>query len=233
MRSGAMPGGDGRVQQPRAVHVRGEPLRVRRFGHEIELRERPHRAAAVIGGLLDDEESLIRRISPLRAERAPQRLGVELSARAGQPGQRHARKRRRAAALAGDDVRLLVRQHLVARPAMREDRDLVAHRPGRQKHCCFLAEQRGHARAQCIHGRIVADLLVAYLRPQHRFPHSGRRAGLSVREQIDAHRRQGRVRLHRRENHQQSPIMRAGRLRRSSCFCTLPVEVLGRGPKVT
>ena len=82
-----------------------------------------------------------------------------------------------------------MRQDLVAGPAMRQRRRDVAHGAGGHEHGGFLAEQIGHALAQHIHGRIVADLLVADLGPRDRLAHRRRRAGLGVRQQVDADRR--------------------------------------------
>ena len=93
------------------------------------------------------------------------------------------------AALARDDVRGLMREDLVARPAMHQRRRHVAHGARGHEHGGLLAEQIGDALAQQVHGRIVADLLVADFRARHRLPHRRRRPGLGVRQQIDADRR--------------------------------------------
>ena len=92
------------------------------------------------------------------------------------------------AAFAGEDVRGLMRQDLVAGAAMHQRRGDVAHGAGGHEHRGLLAEQIGDALAQHIHRRIVADLLVADLGPRHRLAHAGCRAGLGVREQVDANR---------------------------------------------
>ena len=75
------------------------------------------------------------------------------------------------AAFAGDDVRGLVREDLVARPAMHQGRRDIAHRARRHEDRGFLAEQVGDALAERVHGRIVADLLVADLGARHRLAH--------------------------------------------------------------
>ena len=93
------------------------------------------------------------------------------------------------AAFAGDDVRGLMGEDLVARPAMHQRRRDVAHGARGHEHRGLLAEQIGDALAQQIHGRIVADLLVADFGARHRLPHRRRRTGLGVRQQIDADRR--------------------------------------------
>ena len=75
------------------------------------------------------------------------------------------------AAFAGDDVRGVMRQNFVAGPAMHQRRRDIAHGARRHEHGGLLAEQVGHALAQQIHGRIVADLFVADLGPRDRLAH--------------------------------------------------------------
>ena len=82
----------------------------------------------------------------------------------------------------------LVRQDLVARPAMRGDRHLVAHRPRRQEHRRLLAQQRRDPIAQRPHAGIGPGLLIADLRIQHRLLHPARRLGLRVGIQVDPDR---------------------------------------------
>ena len=67
----------------------------------------------------------------------------------------------------------LARENFVARPAMRQDRDLVAHRAGGQENRRLLTKQRRHAIAEFQDSRIVAVLLVADLGREHRRFHPG------------------------------------------------------------
>ena len=67
------------------------------------------------------------------------------------------------AALAGNDVRGLVRQYLVAGPAPGQRRRDIAHGARRHEHRGLLAEQISDALAQQVDGRVVAELLVADL----------------------------------------------------------------------
>ena len=90
------------------------------------------------------------------------------------------------AAFAGDDMSSGMREDLITRPAPGHCRRNVAHGARRHEYRGLLAEQIGHALAQQIDGRIVADLLVADLGPCHRLAHRLCRAGLGVRKQIDA-----------------------------------------------
>ena len=183
------PGGDGGVQQPRAVHVGGKPVCLGDFHDFIERGFLPDRAAADIGGLLDTDDRLRRLVAAARVKRLAKRVGRELSIGAGQRRDLESAQRGMRAAFAGDDMRGLVRQDLVAGPAMHQRCRDVAHGAGRHEHRGLLAEQVGHALAQHIHGRIVADLLVADLGARDRLAHVRRRAGLGVRQQVDADRR--------------------------------------------
>ena len=90
------------------------------------------------------------------------------------------------AALAGNDVRGLVRQYLVAGPAPGQRRRDIAHGARRHEHRGLLAEQISDALAQQVDGRVVAELLVADLGARHRLAHARRGPGLGVRQQIDA-----------------------------------------------
>jgi hypothetical protein len=116
-------------------------------------------------------------------------VGREFSVRAFERRDLEAAERRMGAAFAGQDVRGLMRQDLIAGPAMHKRGRNVAHSAGGQEYRGFLAEQTGHPLAQQVHAGIVADLFVADLGPRHRLAHGRRRAGLRVRQQVDADRR--------------------------------------------
>ena len=90
------------------------------------------------------------------------------------------------AAFAGDQMGGDVGQDFVAGPAMHQRRRDIAHGAGRQEHRGLLAHEIGDAVAKQIDGGIVADLLVADFGARHRLAHPGRRAGLRVRQQVDA-----------------------------------------------
>ena len=137
----------------------------------IEIGLLPDRAAADIGGLLDADQGLRRLVARARMKRPAKRVGRELSVGAGQRRDLESAERGMRAAFAGEDMRGLMRQDLVAGPAMHQRRRDVAHGAGRHEHRGLLAEQIGDALAQQIHGRIVADLLVADLGPRHRLAH--------------------------------------------------------------
>ncbi len=90
------------------------------------------------------------------------------------------------AAFAGQDMRGLMREDLIAGPAMGENARDIAHGARWQEHRGFLAEQFGDAFAEQVDGRIVADLFVADLGARDRLAHRRRRPRLRVRQHVDA-----------------------------------------------
>ena len=137
----------------------------------------------------DTDHGLRRLVAAARVERLARVSGENCPSAPGSGVICNSAKRRMRAALAGNDVRGLVRQDLVAGPAMHQRRRDVAHGARRQEHGSFLAEQIGDAFAELVHRGIVADLLVADLGARDRLAHRGRGAGLGVRQQVDADRR--------------------------------------------
>ena len=164
------------------------------FGDLHDLIERgllPDRAAADIGGLFDADHGLRRLVAAARVKRPAKRVRRKLAVGAGQRRDLEAAERGMGAAFAGDDMRGLMREDFVAGPAMHQRRRDVAHGAGGHEHGGLLAEQIGHPLAQQVHGRIVADLLVADLGARDRLAHARCRAGLRVGQQVDADRRCG------------------------------------------
>ncbi len=154
--------------------------------HFIQRRFLPDRAAADIGGLLDADDGLRRLVARARMQRGAKCFRRELPVVARQRRDLESAERCMRAAFAGDDMRADMGQNFIARPAMGQRRRDVAHGARGHEHGGFLAEQVGHAFAQQIHRRIVADLLVANLGPRHRLAHRRRRPRLRVRQQVDA-----------------------------------------------
>ena len=150
-----------------------EPVRLGDRDHFIERRLLPDGAAADIGGLLDADDGLRRLVTRARMQRCTKCFGGELPVVARQRRDLESAERRMRAAFAGNDMRADMGQNFIARPAMGERRRDVAHGARRHEHGRFLAEQFSHAFAQQIHRRVVADLLVANLRPRHRLAHRG------------------------------------------------------------
>jgi hypothetical protein len=159
---------------------------VRDLGHVVQLRHLPAGPAAPVRGLLDLDQSLRWRIARYRTDRGMQRGGAENPPLAWQATDHHAADRTRTTGLAGLDVRILMRQDFIARPAMRRDRDLVAHGTGRHEHRRLLAQQRRGPVAQIPHRGIRTALFVPAFRIHHRFLHGARWPGLGVGIQVDA-----------------------------------------------
>ena len=179
---------DAGVQQPRAVHMGGHAVLPGNFHHLIERGLLPDRTAADIGGLFDADHRLRWLVARARMNRRTKGVRRKLSVGAGQRRDLEAAEGGMGAAFAGDDVRGLMRQNLVAGPAMHQGCRDIAHGAGGHEHGGLLAEQIGHAFAQQIYGRIVADLLVADLGARDGLTHPRRRAGLRVGQQVDADR---------------------------------------------
>ena len=97
------------------------------------------------------------------AHRRAQLLGRKAPAVAGQPARLQAGVHRRAAELGDHDVRRLLDDELGAALAEDRERDLVAHRRGREVDRLLLAEQLGAAALELEDGRVLALLLVADL----------------------------------------------------------------------
>ena len=178
--------GDAGIHQPCAVHVRGPALAAGDGRHLVQLRQRPHRAAADVGRLLDLQQALQRRIAGARPDGGAHGVGGEHAARAGQRHDLHAGEGGMRRALAGEDVAGLVRDDLLAAAAVRQDGNDVAHRAGGQEYGCLLAQQRGHAVAQGMHGRVAAGLLIAHFGAPHRLAHRRGRVRLRIGIEIDA-----------------------------------------------
>ncbi|GCC47979.1 hypothetical protein chiPu_0031960, partial [Chiloscyllium punctatum] len=93
-------GGDGRVQQPRAVHVGHEPMGLGDANDLIQRGLLPDRAAADIGGLLDADQHLRRLVTGTRMQRGPEGVRRELAIVARKLGDLEAAERGMRAALA-------------------------------------------------------------------------------------------------------------------------------------
>ena len=81
-------------------------------------------------------------------------------------------------------MRGLTQNHLLARPALHEDGNLVTHGPGRQIDRTILAQKLSHPLAKALYSRIFTDLFVAYIRRNHRFQHPWRLGRFGVAAQI-------------------------------------------------
>ena len=88
-------------------------------------------------------------------------------------------------------MRALLDDQLAATLPEDRERDLVAHRRGRQVHRLLVPEELGGTALELEDGGILALLLVPHLGGRHRLAHRGRRLRRGVGAEID----HGRVRL--------------------------------------
>ena len=159
---------------------------MRDLGDALQGRERPHRAEAAVGGVLDRDQPRARRIAAVGiAQRGLDLVGGEHAVGAVEHADHDARIGGRAAGLGVDDVGGPVGDHLVAQPAMDADGGLVAHGAARHEDGVFLAEDLADPVAQPVDGGVLVLLLVAHFGLGHGFPHAGRRLGLGVAVEID------------------------------------------------
>ncbi len=201
--------------------------------HFVEIGLLPDAAATDIGGLLDANDRLRRLVTAAGVKRGAKGVGRKLPVGTRQRRDLETPERGVCAAFASDDVRGLVRQDLVAGPGMNQCRGDIAHGAGRHEYGRLLAEQVSD------HGRIVADLLVADLGPRDCLAHAGRRAGLGVRQQVDADRGQLRIARGRGVDHCEYSLSHSGMVRRTRpqmCNCTsgnleIPGSRLRRAPE--
>ena len=95
--------------------------------HFVESALLPDGAAADIGGLLDADHRLRRLVTAARVQCGAKSIGRKLSVGARQRHDLETAQRSVRAAFASDDMRGLMRQDLVAGPAMDQCRGDIAH----------------------------------------------------------------------------------------------------------
>ncbi len=176
---------DAGIEQPRAVHVREHAGRMGDIGNLAQRRQRPDRTATEIGRLFDLDQTLARRVRPVRPDLFAQLRGAVDAAGAGDRIEHHACQRCRPAAFEADDVRGRIADDFIARLAMHGQGDFVAHRAGRQIQGRFLAEQRGATLDQAVDAGVFVGALVADLGVCHDLAHRRGRPGLGIAEQVD------------------------------------------------
>ena len=183
--------GHDRVQEPGAVEMGPHPMAARHVLHGLDLLERPHPAAAHVGGLLDRHEARARHVAVIRPERLLDRLGREHAAVAVEAVDHRAGQLRRAAGLGHDRVRPAVKQQLVAAGAdVQPEADPVAHRAAREEQARLVPEQLGHPILEAVDGRVLPLLLVTHLRAGDGLAHAVGGACLRVAVEVDQRHRQ-------------------------------------------
>ena len=205
-----VPGRDHRVHQPRAVHVRAQPVQPRHLEHRLDLRERPHAPAAHVRRLLHRDHARARQVAVRGvADGRLHLLRREDPAVAVERVDHQLRVLRGPARLGDDRVRRAVQDQLVAaRPRVQPERDLVAHRAARQEQRGLLPEQLGHALLEAVGRRVGEPLLVGHLRRRDRLPHRLGGLRLRVAVEVDHGRRRLAVNHPEAEPARLRPVLR-------------------------
>ncbi len=164
----------GGVQEPCAVQVHRKPELSGGRDDVFQLGEWPDAAARVVVGVLyrDDRRTLV---GELRARgcRGTDLLRRDSSVHPGQAERHETRVSGRASVLVDDDVRRLLGQQYVTRPARELQRDLVCHRRRGHEHRGLLAQELGDPPFELENARILALLLVADRGIRDRASHPG------------------------------------------------------------
>jgi hypothetical protein len=82
-------------------------------------------------------------------------------------------------------MRRAIQDHLVARPAVDGESDLVAHGAGGEVERGFLSEQLGDLVLETVHRRVLAELFVADLGGGEEAAHLGGGSRDRVAEEVD------------------------------------------------
>ena len=166
--------GGGRVQESRAVQVQRQPELARGRDDGCQLVERPDPSPGVVVGVLQREHrcSLVGDLRA-RSRRRADLLRRDSPVRPGQAEAHQTRVRGCTAVLVDKNVRRLLGQQHVPRPAVQLERDLVRHRRRRHEQRGFLAEQLRDAALELVDGRVLALLLVSDRGIGDRPSHSG------------------------------------------------------------
>ena len=138
------PAGHDGVHQAGAVQVHGQVVLVRPPRDLTDALERVNPAAAAVVGVLQADQPRAHVMGVVRgADRAGDVFEAEDAAVALEGPRGHAREPSDSAGFPDVDVRGRRAEQLVARLRVDADADLVGHRPGRNEHRRFLAEQLG------------------------------------------------------------------------------------------
>jgi hypothetical protein len=179
-------GRDGRIEDARAVEVEAQVELPRGSGDRLDLLQPPDAASGRVVRVLDGDDPRRRNVRAIGdAHRLPKLLRREAACLAVKRPSHQAGVHRRAAELGEQDVRVLLRDDLVARTPERAKRDLVRHRRRRDEDRLRLAEQGRGAALELVDGRVLAPLLVADLGRCDRGAHLRRRLRLRVRAELD------------------------------------------------
>ncbi len=158
---------------------------VRRIRYLLQGFKRPHRAAAQVGGLLHGHETGFRHMADVGPQRRAYLPGGKNPVLTRDRPDHGAGDTSSAAGFEIDNVRGLIGDDLVTRPAMDRQGDLIAHGPRRQKYRRLFAQQLGNHAAQPIGCRILAGLLIPGLRSRHSGQQLGGGPGFRIAIKLD------------------------------------------------
>ena len=174
------------VEEPRAVEVEPEAELAAAVDHGVELLERPDAAAGAVVGVLDRDDSRLRRVEVVvEARRRTDLLGADPAVLPVERPGHETGEGGRPAELRDQDVGALLGEQLVARLAVEPERDLVRHRRRGDVDGLLVTEKLSRPLLEQVDGRVFPLLLVADLGRRHRLAHCWRRLRLSVRPEVD------------------------------------------------
>ena len=181
-------GSDGRIEQPRSVHMEAETAVIGQCSHLLQPLQGPDRATATIGRVLDRDECRSRRVGSALAQEGTDLIDGEDPARSGYGPQHDTGQPGRSAGFRLVRMRFLVEDHRLAAVGVETESDGVAHRARGKEEGRVLAQQRGGHLLELVDRRVFAQLLVADRSGRHELTHRRRRSGLGITGEIDHQR---------------------------------------------
>ena len=176
----------GGIAEACAIHVHGQARAARDLGDALHGGQRPYRAEARVGRVLDRHQPRARGVAAVGiADRGLNLFAGEHPVGTVEHADHDAGIGGRAAGFGIDDVRGLVGDDLVTQAAMDSDGDLVAHGAARQEDRIFLAQELADPLAQPLDGGVFVFLLVADFGFGHGFAHAGGGLGFGVAVKVD------------------------------------------------
>ena len=181
----AHPGGDGCVEQTRAVEVHTQPVGARAVAQCTQLVASPHCATVAVVRVLDAHRCERREMRVIGRERSVDLRGADYSAIGGNRRDVNAADHRCAAGLIQERVRQRVGEHCMTAGHVDEQTDAVAHGAADHQHRRLGPEHLRRPLLEPVDGGVLAVHVVAELGIGHCVTHLRRRLGHSVRSQVD------------------------------------------------
>lgn len=173
------------VEQPRAVHMHQQSVRVSPFADSLDMLQRVGSPAPLVRRVLQAEQARNTEVLVVRSDFGGQIRDVDHAVPAGDRPAGDAAERRRTARLIIGDVSQLLDQQFVPLLAVRPDRHLVRLRPRTVVNGGFHPQQIGDVRLQPVDRRVFPGHVVADFRLGNGLPHAGSRFRDGVAAQID------------------------------------------------